>query len=265
VFEAARAVARHVLKALSGSDVRVGLLGFADDTRVRAYLGSPERALEALASIPFPPEPRATNLERAIRTGQSVLRAEDDDAREKILLILSDGHATRPGSPFLAGHAAMRAARSAARSRVLIHAVAIGPYAADGSSAYAKLAALTKGAYFASRVDLARIRGEAVHVEINNATTGDSGRAIRLHSDGAFDAFVPLVPGANRLSIQVVALDGTRRETQRTVNFEPTREITRADLALAESLHRRTREIELAGLETGRPMERKLLEVEIAP
>jgi uncharacterized protein (DUF58 family) len=170
VFEAARAAARHLLEALSGSSVRVGLLSFGEETRVRARLGSPERALKALASIPLPLEPGATNLERAIRTGQSVLGAHHEGTREKILLILSDGHATRPWSPFLAEQAARRAARSAARSGISIHAVAIGPYAADSSSVYAELAALTQGAYFASR-DLSWIR-EAPRVECTSASTG---------------------------------------------------------------------------------------------
>src|SRR5262249_21303699 len=145
VFEAERAAAAHLLDALPRSGVRVGLLSFGDDVRVLARLGPIEPARAALSALRPPCEPLATDLERAIRVGQDVLQASLPDGHRKLLVLLSDGQATRPWSPYVADAAARRAARAAARAGIAIHAVALGPSAAGPASAYAELAALSRG------------------------------------------------------------------------------------------------------------------------
>src|SRR5262245_14729323 len=144
VFELSRALARRVLESLSGEDTRVALMTFSEETRVRARLGSPDRALRALDALRIPTDPRATHIESAIRVGQDVLLPWSPDQREKILMVISDGRATRPGPPVIAARAARRAALAAARNGVAIHSVAVGPGAMAEASSFTDPASLTR-------------------------------------------------------------------------------------------------------------------------
>ena len=84
-------------------------------------------------------------------------------------------------------------------------------------------------------------------VEIANETTGNPGRAVRFFSDGSFDGFVRLAPGANRLSVQARASDGTLFGAARTVYFDPADTSAMELEALRDLLRTRSLEIELAG------------------
>src|SRR5262245_37224268 len=145
VFELSRVLARRVLESLSREDTRVGLMTFSEETRVRARLGSPARALRALDALRIPTDPRATHIESAIRVGEDVLTPWLPEQRDKILMVISDGRATRPGPPVIAARAAQRAAREAARNGVAIHSVAVGPDAVADASSFTELASLTDG------------------------------------------------------------------------------------------------------------------------
>jgi len=251
VFEAERASARRLLESLRRDSVRVGLLTFAERARVRAGLGAPEQALAALAALRSPDEPGSTDLSRALHAGQRMLRAAPGENRRRTLVLLSDGHATRPGPPLRAGAAMRREAWRAARQGIEIHPVAVGPNAAGAASAYASLAAADRSHPLAPDPErlTASLRGsEALFwadVRIANETTGDRARALRLHPDGSFDGFVRLIPGPNRISVEVHAPDGARLRRVRTVRFTAGG-LTPDDLALTRGLRLRTLQIDRA-------------------
>jgi hypothetical protein len=156
VFELSRAVARRLLDSLPQQGVRVGLLTFSEQIRVRARLGSAENALRALDSLRAPFHPGATNLGGAIHAGEDMLVPWSRDRRDRILILvmLSDGRATWPGPPVIASRAARLAALAAGRNGVLIVPVGVGPHAVGQGSEYARLAALRGGEYGVTDFDL---------------------------------------------------------------------------------------------------------------
>jgi hypothetical protein len=131
VFELSRALARRLMHSLPQQGVRVGLLTFSEQIRVRARLGSAENALRALDSLRVPFHPGATNLGGAIRAGEDMLAPWSRNRRDRILVLLSDGRATWPGPPVIASRAASLAALTAEHNRVSIVSVGVGPLAAD--------------------------------------------------------------------------------------------------------------------------------------
>jgi hypothetical protein len=233
-------------------------------------MGSPNHALGALAALRPPGEPGPTDLSRAIYAGERLLRTRSGGDPRRVLVLLSDGHATRPGPPLLAGSAARRAARHAARNGIEIRPVAIGPDAAGATSAYAELARPGPGGFVAARdverLTAAILGGEALPnavVQITNETTGERARALRVHGDGSFDAFVRLESGTNRISVEVHTPDGGRLRRVRSVRFVSPGQLTSSDRALTRGLRLRALQIELAGLAAGgRNLRRQL---EIAP
>jgi hypothetical protein len=271
VFELSRVLARRILESLARSDTRVGLLTFSDAAKVRARLGPAARALSQLDALRVPDDPRATHIEGAIRVGQDVLTPWKDDGRQKILLVISDGRATRPGPPVIAAQAARRAVRAAALQGVAIHSVAVGPDSISSSSSFAELAALTDGnAAYRTDADwlyavVPSVAAEVplADVEIANQTTGYQGRAVRFFADGSFDGFVRLAPGANRLQVQARASDGTCFGASRTVYFAPEDTSAPELEALRDLLRTRALEIELAGFARRTPVH-KTLEIEPA-
>jgi hypothetical protein len=255
VFELSRVLARRVLESISREDARVGLITFSGESRVRARLGSPDRALRALDALRIPSNPSATHIESAIRIGQDVLEPWAPDGRQKILMVISDGRATSPGPPVIAVQSARRAARAAAQQGVAVHSLAVGPDAMANASTFTELASLTDGnQVYRSETDtlfaflpVSAADVPLAEVEIANETTGNRGRAVRFFSDGSFDGFVRLAPGANQLSVQARASDGTLFGAARTVYFDPA-DTSAAELAAIRDLLRtRSLEIELAG------------------
>jgi hypothetical protein len=252
VFEAQREIARRVLDRVGPQGARVAVLGFAEEVRIRARLGSVERARAELAGMRRPSVLRATDFARAIRVGTHLLQSSGSRGRPRVMLLLSDGLATRPTA--IAHAAALSAARAAARSGIAIHTVSVGRGSAGPSSVYAGLAARSFGR-FALWDRLDGLLGAPPfigpplaldRIEITNTTTGEPGRALRVEERGRFDGFVRLVRGANVLRVRAVAADGTRLDETRTVFFAPPAAITDADRALAEAVRLRSRQIELA-------------------
>jgi len=266
VFELSRVLARRILESIGREDTRVGLVTFSETTKVRARLGSVERTLVALDGLRTPSNPSATHIEAAIRVGQDLLTPWVDDGREKILLVISDGRATRPGPPIIAVRAARRAAIAAAREGVEIHSVAVGPDAMRNARSFTTLAALTDGnrAYRSasdwrhSLLQESAVELPLAEVAIANETLGLQGRAVRFFPDGSFDGFVRLAPGANRLSIQARASDGTCLAARHTVYSDPD-DTSPAELdALRELLRTRALEIQLAGAARRGTVQRRL-------
>ena len=90
---------------------------------------------------------------------------------------------------------------------------------------------------------------EVAEVKLENGTSGQSGRAIRLLADGSFDGFVPLVAGRNQVHITAVGIGGGREELTRTITYAPApgqaEQVQLEVSRLRELLRARTTEVEL--------------------
>ncbi len=96
---------------------------------------------------------------------------------------------------------------------------------------------------FVPHMSLTKLSG----VRIDNLSTSQSARAIRLFPDGTFDGYVPLSPGENLLRITVSGDAGGTRTIDRRVTFEKTRsDSAEGQERLAELL----RELRIRTLET---------------
>jgi len=127
VFEVSRALARRIMDTLAQQDVRVGILTFSERIRVWARPGPVERARRAVDSLRVPLTRGGTNLRDAIRIGGSMLAPWPDDGRQKILMVISDGFATRPGNLLLRAHRATQSAvQEVERRGVSIYWVKVG-------------------------------------------------------------------------------------------------------------------------------------------
>ena len=82
-------------------------------------------------------------------------------------------------------------------------------------------------------------------IGIDNLTSGEAARAVRLFPDGTFDSYAPLVPGENRLRITVRGDGGGVLTLERTVLFEKTTDTARLR-ELLDLLRARTLETQLA-------------------
>ena len=98
-------------------------------------------------------------------------------------------------------------------------------------------------------IDEPRLRSlRPEEVVIENLTTGERARAVRLLPDGGFDGFVPLAAGENMLQIEAVLADGLRASDRLSVHYErpvPETETDRRNAArLLVELRRRTEAID---------------------
>lgn len=221
---------RRLVELLDPDRTRIGLVAFSGGARILAPLGSePARIDGVLTDLEEAFGSGATNLAAAIGRAAEVLLAGDASGaeRQKHLLILSDGWPTAPGSAVLAAQSALEAAQEAADAGIRIHTFALGLGDIGEDDVYAKVAALTGGHYRRldepgaivnelPRVDLA----EVAAVEIENATSGTEGRAVRVRPDGSFDGFLLLAPGENRVRVTARGDAGGVRTDERRVRFE---------------------------------------------
>jgi hypothetical protein len=300
VLFAELAAAAALVERADPRSLRIGIVVFSDEAHVAAPLGSRrDRLRSVLDSIRrggFWKELKGTNFAEAIHVSLAELRPPpppDPDAkkgksappprppapeREASILLLSDGEPTRPVHGQRAQQFSVEAAQDAALAGVRIYTFALGSEAAPALEIYEALAATTGGRF--ERIDrpgdaVARLRtvdlADLSSLTVENATSGQAGRALRVFPDGAFDAFLPLEPGPNRVRVRAVAADGASGTVERTVVYRPgaPADPDRAALetqqrALLDELRRRTREVELwAEIERGRAFQTK--EIELAP
>jgi hypothetical protein len=280
--------AEQLVARLDLRDVRVGIVTFSDHATVRAPLGTPVRGLRrALDSVrsDFYRDLRGTHFADAIDTALAMLRppappqAESGagapqpvvaNAREGSILLLSDGAPTLPVHGDRARLFTLEAADRAFAAGVRIYSFALGEVDGETLDVYAGIATRTGGRMERierpgdaiprlRRVDLA----DLAELDVENTTTGQSGRAIRTFPDGSFDGFVILADGVNRLRVTAIASDGRRATADRLVHFrkgEPGGD----GQALLQELRRRTRETELwAEVEQGRQVQ--VRELDLAP
>jgi hypothetical protein len=298
VLFAELAAAGALVERVDPRSLRIGIVVFSDHARVAAPLGSRRERLRAvlddLRRGGFWSELKGTNFAEAIHASLAELRpppppvdpdADPKDAppprpppaREASILLLSDGTPTRPVHGTRAQQFSVEAAQDAAVAGVRVYPFALGTEAEPALEIYAALAAVTGGRF--ERIDrpgdaVARLRtvdlADLSSLAVENATSGQAGRALRVFPDGAFDAFVPLEPGPNRLRVTAVAADGARAAVERTVVYRPgaagDAALDAQQRALLDELRRRTREVELwAEIERGRSFQVKELELDMEP
>jgi hypothetical protein len=271
--------AEALIERLEPPRFRTGLVVFSDDARVVAPVGSPPARLrEALADVRdgFQRELRGTNFAAALETARAALvpdLADPPTDRELGIVFLSDGAPTLPVHGTRARDAAVEAAAVAGLAGIRLHAFALGPDGVQALDVLEEMAALTGGrveqvarpAETAARLRRLDLAGVA-EVAIENETTGEPARAVRLFPDGSFDGFVELAPGANRLRIGARSRGGERAEARLEVvrRDEPATGDEAARLrALLDELRRRTAEMAAwARMEERRREQVKVLEVE---
>ncbi len=275
------AAARRFLAALDPERSRMGLVVFSDAALEKVPLGaSPleiEQALDAL-------EEGAryagggTHLAAGLRQGLATLEAgrAGGPRRDGALVVLSDGSPNLPGNPRRAERATREEAARVAAAGVRIHALALGEEVMADGSVFREIAEQSGGSFDEvrdpaavvlqlARVDLSRV----AELRVENTSTGEAGRAVRVSPDGRFDGLVPLAPGENRIRVTARGHEGAESAAEQVVRFEPraprdAREEQEVAARL-EELRARTRGLEL-GLELERARSRsRQLELDRAP
>ncbi|MFI5316299.1 MAG: VWA domain-containing protein [Myxococcota bacterium] len=255
------AAVRRLLKLLDPSHTRVALVAFGDRGELVAPLSSTRAQLEAALNVLDHKHGwyGGTNYADAIQTAISALQDAKPDGkaeRKRSILFLSDGYPTMPQPEPEPARSAIAAAKSAGAVQAHLHAFALGPEAVRGRDILSVMSRLADGSlteidrpgdvlFHLPSVELS----EVAEIQLENETTKQPGRAVRLLADGTFDGFVPLEAGRNSLRITAVGIGGGRQEELRTVFYNPAPG-TSADVELEVSrlrdlLRDRTIEVEL--------------------
>jgi len=255
------AAARRLLAMLDPERTRVALVAFGDRGHLEAALDVPRPGLLAALDVLdgkhgwYGGTSFAGALETAVRSFGPTPPGGGRE-RRRSALFLSDGYPTMPLPEPLPVDAALAAARSAADQRIRVFGFALGPEAVRGRSTLDQLTQLTGGALTALErpgdvlfhlptVELS----DVVEVQMENATTGATGRAVRLFADGTFDGFVPLQRGENRIRVRAQGAKGAAASDELVVRYEPlegtTREVELETESLRRLLRDRTLEVEL--------------------
>lgn len=222
---------KRLVDLLDPNRSRIGLLSFADRGQLHAAVGSDREAFsEVLRALEKHFGSGWTNLADATRLAMEALvnasRGEADPPL-RVILILSDGYPTFPGSEENAAKAALEAAREAAELDVRIYTFALGLGEIREEDVFAKMAIATGGEHV--RVDkpgeivqeLPLINlAQVAEVAIENISANERGRATRILPDGSFDGFVRLQPGENRIRVTARAEGGAERSVERSLWFE---------------------------------------------
>ena len=272
---------RRLIEQLDPVRSRVGLVSFADGASLLAPVGSDGAALaEGLELLEENFGSGSTNLSAALDLANKALLAAGGKGRQKSILVLSDGWPTAPGSPGAAARAAWERGEEARDAGIRIHTFALGLNRIEEGDVYAGIAAETGGRY--ERLEqpgqiveeLPRINlSQVAAVEIENLTTGEAGRAVRVFPDGSFDAFVPLAPGENLLRVTARGERGGEAVRERRVRFAAREPATPEEAVAFEAEARRMQEaLSLRAIELdlaaearrgrdGRPGQERKLEV----
>ena len=281
---AAELEAASVLVArVAGPRLRTGLIGFSNDARVLAKLGSPPAALEqALAELRthLGEHLRGTHYAAALEAAQQMLTPEPgaaNDERQRAIVFLSDG---APSLPVFGGDQgrseALAAARDAGMAGIRLFAFAFGEEGAAATEVLAQMAEWTDGR--SQRVEqpeqlVTALRElnlvDVARVAISNTTTGLAARAVRLFPDGSFDALLGLAEGENVLRVEAFARDGSgvylERRVERLPGEADADEVARGRELLVK-LRQRTAEMEAwAEVERRRQEQRRSLTIEATP
>jgi von Willebrand factor type A domain len=255
------AAVRRLLKLLDPSHTRVALVAFGDRADVVAPLTSTRAQLDA-ALKKLDHEHGwygGTNYADAIQTAITALesaKTEGASERKRSILFLSDGYPTMPQPEPQPAKEAIAAARHAGAVQAHLHAFALGPEAVRGRDILGLMSRLADGSlteidrpgdvlFHLPSVELS----EVAEIQLENETTHQAGRAVRLLADGTFDGFVPLEPGRNSLRVTAVGIGGGRQEETRSVFYNPapgtSKDVEMEVSRLRDLLRDRTIEVEL--------------------
>jgi hypothetical protein len=280
VLMAELAAARAIVNQVDPRMFRVGLVAFSGHAFVAAPVGSSREAL--LAALDrlrwsFLEDLGGTDFAQALRVAAGALAAAPPGgapARERSILLLSDGALAGGRSREEIEREALAAAREVAARDLRVLAFALGPEPEEQLDVYRGLAELTGGRFeqLARPSDaVARLRAldfaEATELAVVNATTGAPARALRSFPDGSFDALVELAPGANRLRFSARARSGSTEVAERVVRYDasgPADEAAQRDrlARVLEDLRRRTAETRLVSdMARPRPPQRRELDL----
>jgi uncharacterized protein YegL len=263
ILRAELAAARKLIERMDTKTTRMGLMSFGGGARIHAPIGSSQvQLLAALQEIPREPDFGGTSFDKALKLARLQFEAQPRpadvaDRRNFSVILLSDGAPTAPAPVEHAEAFAILSARDAAELGVRIYAFAIGSEAVGNRKVYEEMTNVTGGELvlvdkpgevidFVPHLSLTSI----ARVEIDNLSSSEKARAVRLFPDGTFDGYAPLREGWNTLRITSVGEDGYERVVDRRVFFEKTPDPDQEQQAKARELVRdlkvRTLETELA-------------------
>ncbi len=248
--------ARRLVDRLDAGRTRLGLVVFGGAERILAELGAPRSELvRHLAALPGRPIQDGTYFYGALVAAVEMLERAPASGtrRQRSIILLSDGIPNRPVPQLTAEKASLRAARHAARASARIYAFAMGPVVVSDPGVFSALTEANGGELllverpgdvldFVPHMSLTRL----ADVSIENRTTSDRARAVRIFPDGSFDGYVPLQEGENLLRIRARAESGAEAIVERRVHFEKIPDDGGRARALLDALRERTRETELA-------------------
>ncbi len=262
IFQAELAATRKLIERLDPQTTRMGIVAFGGRARMLAPLGSSDaELLSALERMPQFADWSGTHFYAAFKTALGAFEAapagDGGDFRHRTLILLSDGMPTVP-PPISNAEAFTRVgAKRAAELNVKVLAFAVGPKAASNPRLFREITTTTGGELvlvdqpvdvidYVPHVSLTRL----THVTIDNLSTSEQARAVRLFPDGSFDGYAPLVEGENLLRTTLYAEGGSERYADRTVVFQQVPAETEAEQdklrQLLKDLRIRTLETELA-------------------
>ena len=267
------AATRTLLSRLDPATTRVGLVSFGSNVRQLLPLSSPESALAALATAPLGAQIGGTNVSAALVRAARLFGAAPEPATRRSILLITDGFPTLPPPQQRAEDLVVEEAERLASAGIRVHVLAIASRQVQPRPVLEELARLTGGSFQSVDdptelpVRLANTSLSGVEaVDVRNATTGAAGLAVRLLPDGRFDAFVPLVPGENRIEVQARSAAGASEVVQRTLRYEPAAADAPGSGEAAElldALRQRTLELELlAELRERRQQQRRELRID---
>ncbi len=260
VARAQLAAARDLARGLASPRSRVGVITYDDAPRVRAHVGPPEVAIDAIDAIRLKESIAGADVVRALRKAADMLGpplGEGQD-RPRVVFLLSSARPTLPTATYWATRAAVTEARRLAGRHISVCAVGFGElllYPGDEDDEGEKhaafleeisettgCAALTMDSMDATRIDRVPHHFAPRALTVRNVTTGADARALRVLESGAFDAFLPLSPGPNTLQVRAILRDGRFREVTRVVVYEEPEVETDADRRASARILMRLRE-----------------------
>ncbi|HTO52464.1 MAG TPA: vWA domain-containing protein [Myxococcota bacterium] len=229
------AAVRRLLKLLDPGHTRVALVAFGDHGELVAPLDSTREQLAKALDVLDHKHGwyGGTNYAEALQTAIDALAhaapvGNGKTERKRSILFLSDGYPTLPQPEPNPARFAIAAAKAAGAANAHLHSFALGPEAVRGRDILSLMSRLADGTlteidrpgdvlFHLPSVELS----EVADVQLENQTTHQPGRAVRLLADGTFDGFIPLEPGRNDVHVTAVGIGGGRHEEHRTVIYNP--------------------------------------------
>jgi hypothetical protein len=255
--------ARSLVQGLSQRRNRIAVITYTETPLVRAHLGPASLALEAIDRIDLTLDSAGTDVGRALASAARMLddaRGQDGGDRRRAVMLFTDGKPEGTNfhrlarAEFWAVRAALRESSALANSGIDLYVLSFGEVEEESTKFLETLAQAAGGSLIqvgrpgVLLDDLPSVVLAPLRIEIMNETTGERARALRTSRDGHFDAFIPLVPGENRLSVQATMWDGRLLTDQRVVHYlKPVveTEIDRRNAArLLIEMKRRTEKVE---------------------